>query len=133
MHGVHNKVGGCQHWDPEFLLPNGKTYSNRCGEDFISLSFSPLGILLSLIVAVILAIGMFILGRKKLSPAPMVGSCSAAIAASSYARPYEVAPWEKELKWGAFMLHGDEQYFVMPHCGLSSLEVSQPISGRQYA
>ncbi|EMD91307.1 hypothetical protein COCC4DRAFT_128640 [Bipolaris maydis ATCC 48331] len=108
---------------------------NMYGEhkDFISLSFSPLGILLSFVVAVVLAIGMFILGRKKLSPAPLVGSCSAAIAASCFARPYEVAPWEKELKWGAFMLHGDEQYFGMPHCGLSSIEVSQPISGQQYA
>lgn len=46
-------------------------------------------VILSLIVAVILTVVIFVLGRKKLSPAPIVGSCSAAIAASCHSTSSE--------------------------------------------
>jgi hypothetical protein len=130
MFGVHDPSGVCEHKDPRYLHKNGDYDS--CGEDFITMSYSPLGILLSLIVAVVLTIVIFALGRKKLSPTPVVGSCSVAIAASCYARPDEQAPWEKNLKWGAFTTQSDMQYFGMPHCGLSSREVEEPVAGTLY-
>ncbi|KAJ8111878.1 hypothetical protein OPT61_g5625 [Boeremia exigua] len=137
MYGEHNADGSCSHWKDgpsgdEFVTPSGDSFSISCGHDFITLSYSPLGILLSFIVAVALAIGMLVLGRKKLSLAPVVGSCSAAIAASCFARPYENAPWEKKLKWGAFESQSDQQYYGMQHCGLSSLEVVEPTPGQLY-
>jgi hypothetical protein len=130
MFGVHDPSGVCEHKDPRYLHKNGDYDS--CGEDFITMSYSPLGILLSLIVAVVLTIVIFALGRKKLSPTPVVGSCSVAIAASCHARPDEQAPWEKNLKWGAFTTQSDMQYFGMPHCGLSSREVEEPVAGTLY-
>lgn len=133
MYGEHNSDGACLHWKEGYVTPDGNTFSGDCGTDFITLSYSPLGILLSLLAAVALTIGIFALGRKKLSPTPVVGSCSAAIAASCHARPFEQAPWEKGLRWGAFTLQSDGQYFAMPHCGLSSLEVDQPMPGGFYA
>lgn len=137
MYGEHNSYGTCSHWrkgssGDAYVTPNGDSFSGLCGNDFITLSYSPLGILLSLVVAITLTIGILALGRKKLNPAPVVGSCSAAIAASCFARPYEHAPWEKELRWGAFGLQGDQQYYGMLHCGLSSLEVVQPTPGQLY-
>jgi hypothetical protein len=133
MHGEHSSDGTCYQWKDPYLAPNGDSFNKSCGTDFISLSYSPLGILLSLIVATTMMIVIFALGRKKLSPAPVVGSCSAAIAASCYARLHEHEPWEKDLKWGAFVLQDDQQHFDTPHCGLSSLEVDQPIVGQAYA
>jgi hypothetical protein len=134
MFGEHN-ARSCNSIDPSYLHSDGEvlnTFDTYCGEDFITMAYSPLGILLSLIVAVVLAIVIFALGRKKLSPAPVVGSCSVAIAASCHARPDEQAPWEKELRWGAFTTQGDTQYFGMAHCGLSSREVEEPVVGTLY-
>ncbi|KAF2832450.1 hypothetical protein CC86DRAFT_401213 [Ophiobolus disseminans] len=134
MFGEHRVGQDCAHWDPYYKSPNGYTYrAGYCGYDFITLAYSPLGILLALAATVLLTIGMFILGRKRLSPSPVVGSCSAAIAASCYARPYEQAPWEKQLKWGAFVRPGDQHYNGVAHCGLSSHEVDPPIPGGFYA
>jgi hypothetical protein len=106
--------------------------TNKTGQDFITMSFSPLGILLSLIVTVILTIAIFALGWKRLTPAPVVGSCSVAIAASCHARPGEQSLWEKRLKWGAFTTQSDMQCFGMAHCGLSSREVDEPVVGTLY-
>jgi hypothetical protein len=101
MHGEHSSDGTCYQWKDPYLAPNGDSFNKSCGTDFISLSYSPLGILL--------------------------------IAASCYARLHEHEPWEKDLKWGAFVLQDDQQHFDTPHCGLSSLEVDQPIVGQAYA
>jgi hypothetical protein len=133
MFGEHDPSGECTQRSPRY--PQLNSYGNyyySCGSDFITMSYSPLGILLSLIVAVILTISIFALGRKKLSPAPVVGSCSVAIAASCHARPDEQVPWEKRLKWGAFTTQSDIQYFGMAHCGLSSREVEEPVVGTLY-
>jgi hypothetical protein len=134
MFGIHDPSGECTHRSPQHARSdiNGN-YNNFCGDDFITMTYSPLGILLSLIVAVVLTIAIFTLGRKKLSPAPIVGSCSVAIAASCHARPDEQAPWENKLKWGAFTTQSDMQYFGMPHCGLSSREVEEPVAGTLYS
>jgi hypothetical protein len=130
MFGVHDSSGECSHEDPQYPLSNNNNM--YCGDDFITMSYSPLGILLSLVVAVILTIAIFALGRKRLSPAPVVASCSIAIAASCHARPDDQAPWEKKLKWGAFTTYNDLQYFGMAHCGLSSHGVEEPVVGTLY-
>ena len=133
MFGEHISDGPCEHWVPAYVTPNGETFTAFCGEDFITLSYSPLGILLSLLATVMLTIGIFLLGRKKLNPIPVVGSCSAAIAASCHTWPHEQAPWEKTLKWGAFARPGDQMDYGVGHCGLSSLEVDPPVPGGFYA
>jgi hypothetical protein len=130
MFGVHDPSGVCEHKDPRYLHKNG--FYDDCGEDFITITYSLLAILLSLIVAVVLTIAIFALGRKRLSPVPVVGSCSVAIAASCHARPDEQTPWEKKLKWGTFTTQSDVQYFRMPHCGFSSREVERPVNGTLY-
>jgi hypothetical protein len=134
MFGEHN-ARSCNSIDPSYLHSDGEvlnTMDTYCGQDFITMAYSPLAILLSLIVAVILAIAIFALGWKRLNPAPVVGSCSIAIAASCHARPDEQVPWEKKLKWGAFTTQSDMQYFGMAHCGLSSCVVEEPVVGTLY-
>jgi hypothetical protein len=135
MHGYHNTTGQCYHWGSEPIaytfLRESRTNAGYCGADFITCGYSPLGIFISLIVACVLVLFLVILGLKRLSPMPVVGSCSIAIAASCHARPEEVAPWEKALQWGAFetsLEHGD-----VGHCGLSSEQVILPVEGSLYA
>jgi hypothetical protein len=130
MFGVHDPSGVCEHRDPRYLNKDG--FYEDCGEDFITMTYSLFAILLSLIVAVVLAIAIFALGKKRLSPAPVVGSCSMAIAASCHARPDEQTPWEKKLKWGTFTTQSDIEYFEMAHCGLSSREVGKPVKRTLY-
>ena len=132
MFGVHDSTGYCDHKSSQFSTLDGGHLDIFCGNDFITLSYAPLGILLSLIVAVVLTTGLFLLGRKKLSPMPVVGSCSAAIAASCHARPSEQAPWEKLLRWGAFAQGDDHQHSNIGHCGLSSDNVEQPAMDALY-
>lgn len=134
MFGVHSSTGDCAHYDAQHLDANGSYNSYfSCGSDFTTMAYSPLAILLSLIVAVFLTIAIFVLGRKKLSPAPVVGSCSAAIAASCHSRPSEQMIWEKRLVWGAFTQHGNEQQYGIGHCGLSSHDIEHPVPGTLYA
>jgi hypothetical protein len=132
MYGDHSSEGRCDHWRKGYIIPNGEKFWAYCGDDFITLGYSPLGILLSLSTTLALTVGIFVLGRRQLNLIPVVGSCSAAIAASCHARPYEQAPWEKKLKWGVFMSSRDQQYYEVEHCGLSSHEVAPPVLGSFY-
>jgi hypothetical protein len=136
LNGNHSSDGECFHWGRGgYVMPDGNFVQVICGQDFITLAYGPLGILLSLLVAIVMAIGVVVLGRKKLSPAPVVGSCSAAIAASCYPHRVEQAPWEKELQWGEIQVLDDHQEpdcVSPPHCSFSSLEVVQPTPGQLY-
>lgn len=136
MFGIHDSSGECDNNLSRFHPPTGSSpfsyNDDYCGDDFITLSYSPLGILLSLTVAVILAAAIFLLGRNKLNPLPVVGSCSAAIAASCHAMSSEQVAWEKPLRWGAFTEHNEEQHHSVGHCGLSSHEVEQPVENALY-
>ncbi|KAH7390740.1 hypothetical protein DE146DRAFT_766784, partial [Phaeosphaeria sp. MPI-PUGE-AT-0046c] len=116
----------------QIFVPSDQRWEIRCGSDFVTLSYSPLGILLSLIVIILLSTTLFILGRKKLSSMPVVGSCSAAIAASCHAGPSEQVPWEKNLKWGALAQPTNARGFHIGHCGLTSSTVERPVAGAFY-
>ncbi|USP77721.1 uncharacterized protein yc1106_04995 [Curvularia clavata] len=136
MYGQHNSHQ-CVHWEEalgsNWFQNNDNPALITCGADFITLAYCPLGILLSVLVAIGLAIGMVVLGMKKLSPAPVVGSCSAAIAASCHTIRVEDTPWEKELQWGEILVQDDPKFDNLPpHCGLSSEEVIQPSPGQLY-
>jgi hypothetical protein len=126
MFGVYDSTRYCDHKSSQFSTPDGGHFDIFCGNDLITLSYAPLGILLSPIVAVVLTTGLFLLGRRKPSPMPVVGSCSAAIAASCHARPSEQAPPEKPLRWGAFTQGVDQQHSNIGHYRLSSDNVEQP-------
>jgi hypothetical protein len=132
LYGDHSSNGRCDHWEKGYVLPNGEKFWAFCGYDFITLAYSPLGILLSLSTALALTVGIFALGRRQLSLIPVVGSCSAAIATSCHARPYEEAPEKEKLKWGVFSKPRDNQYYEWEHCGLSSNEVGPLVPGGYY-
>lgn len=131
MFGAHDS-SGCTH-DTESFVPSERYLNSRCGHDFVTMSYSPLGILLSLIVVVVLSVGLFVLGRTKLNPMPVVGSCSAAVAASCHISPSEQSAWEKPLRWGVFSLGRNGQDPSVGHCGLSSNDVEQPVPGTLYS
>jgi hypothetical protein len=98
MNGVHNS-SEYAHTTKDFP-PHELDLSISCGHDFISMAYSPLGVVLSLAVVVVLCVALYLLGQKKLNPMPLVGSCSLAIAASCHVSITEQVPWEKSLRWG---------------------------------
>lgn len=136
MFSIHDSSGMCWHVVSDIPKAGGgyDDFKKYCGEDFTTMSYSPLGILLSLTVAVVLTAAIFVLGRKKLSPMPVVGSCSASIAASCHASAFEQAAWEKPLKWGVIPEpeQGSQGQLTISHCGLSSHCVEQPTEGTLY-
>ncbi|KAF1840388.1 uncharacterized protein K460DRAFT_410979 [Cucurbitaria berberidis CBS 394.84] len=133
MYGQHSNSGSCFHWATHSLSDGTKVNAAFCGYDFMTCAYSPLGILVSLITACALALSLVVLGRKKLSPMPVVGSCSVAIAASCHTDAGERAPWGKRLKWGVTNAEKERAGYEMGHCGLSSAEVESPVPGRFYA
>jgi hypothetical protein len=130
MFGAHNS-SACRH-DTESFVPSDRYLNLSCGHDFVTMSYSPLGILLSLIVVVVLTVGLIVLGRKKLNPMPVVRSCSAAVAASCHGSLSEQSAWEKPLGWGVFSSDRNQQDPSIGQCGLSSNDVEQPVSGTLY-
>lgn len=99
---------------------------------FVTCAYSPIGIFMCMLVSFVLLVFLVILGVQRLSPMPVVGSCSVAIAASCHARPWEDAPWEKRVRWGAFE-DGEERDGDIGHCGLSSEDVCEPVENYVYA
>ncbi|GME48760.1 uncharacterized protein LTHEOB_7249 [Neofusicoccum parvum] len=98
-------------------------------ESITTCGFSPIGMMLTSIVAACLILAVFALGLRQLgSQIPFAGSCSAAISAACHAQGEisETAP----LKWGAVP---SIELGSVGHCAFSSGEVQEPVPGNAYA
>ncbi|OJD38566.1 uncharacterized protein BKCO1_4000234 [Diplodia corticola] len=101
-------------------------------DEIITCGYSPLGMLITLVILAILAGFALIIGSRRLEPGiPMAGSCSMAISAACHVPEgtSELSP----VKWGVIL---DEQAGIREehgHCSFSNGEVGSPIVGRMYA
>lgn len=92
--------------------------------DILTLGWSPLGVILVLIGAVLML--AFLLGCGFIqfeTSMPVVASCSATISAGCHPSRREKEPWLKMLQWGV-----TEE----GHCSFSSLPVEYPTKGKIY-
>lgn len=100
-------------------------------ESITTCGFSPIGMIITSIVAACLITTALALGMRGLdSEIPFAGSCSAAISAACHAREdvSETAP----LKWGAIPRE-QELGEIVGHCAFESRDVEKPVPGNMYA
>ncbi|KAL0261157.1 hypothetical protein SLS55_004853 [Diplodia seriata] len=100
----------------------------------ITCGYSPLGMIITLLVGVLFMLSIAALGIRKLKPGiPLAGSCSAAISAACHGP--EGTSERQPLMWGA--IPGEEfeteDHPVVGHCALSNGPVEMPVSGNMYA
>ncbi|CAI0645578.1 unnamed protein product, partial [Colletotrichum noveboracense] len=100
-------------------------------ESFTSCGWSPLGVLLSVITALLMFGFLLFSGWQKLRfcKMPVVGSCSAAISAACHPNSNESLAWEKPLQWGVVSRPGELPH----HCSFSSRKVGRLEEGQMYA
>jgi hypothetical protein len=100
-------------------------------EDFIACGTSPIGFLLIALVIAVLILTIILIGSRRFKTGmPVVGSCSAAIAAACHPDSDEDEnAATKPLMWGvtSFRQAG------IGHCSFSSKDVCPPTEGQQYA
>jgi hypothetical protein len=90
--------------------------------------YSPMAIIITLLMGIFLAVFLITLGRRHYKPGiPIAGSCSAAIAAACHGRSDvdTTAP----LMWGVISEHGQQ----IGHCTFSDQTVEIPQEGALYA
>lgn len=112
------------YWDGNFSY--GQLFT--CG-------FSPVGMILTSMVAASLILGALALGYSKHldSDMPLAGSCSAAISAACHP-PKNGSDPLRPLQWGVVShdAYGDQEQ-VIGHISFSSAEVAEPIKGFYYS
>lgn len=101
-------------------------------DEIITCGYSPLGMLITVVILLVLMSFAIGLGFRKLAPGiPMAGSCSLAIAAACHVPKgtSELLP----VKWGVVSedVIGDGE--SIGHCSFSNDEVDSPIFGKMYA
>ncbi|KAL1637613.1 hypothetical protein SLS58_009286 [Diplodia intermedia] len=107
---------------------------NDDGTSAITCGYSPLGMIITLLVGVLFMLSIAALGIRKLKPGiPLAGSCSAAISAACHGP--DGTSERQPLMWGA--IPGEEfeteHHPVVGHCALSNGPVEMPVSGNMYA
>ncbi|KAL1625239.1 hypothetical protein SLS54_003327 [Diplodia seriata] len=100
----------------------------------ITCGYSPLGMMITLLVGVLFMLSIAAMGIRKLKPGiPLAGSCSAAISAACHGP--DGTSERQPLMWGA--IPGEEfeteDHPVVGHCALSNGPVEIPVSGNMYA
>ena len=94
--------------------------------------FSPIAMVCVLVAGGCIVIFATTLGAKKFKPGmPLVGSCSAAIAAACHPPVWETEAALKPVQWGALPDLTFED--GTGHCCFSSEEVVLPVTGQKYA
>lgn len=107
-------------FDPDGKLVDPAAIST-CG-------YSPVAIILTMLIGVILAAFIAVLGFRRYKPGiPLAGSCSAAISAACHGRPF-IDP-TVPLQWGVTSEAGAQ----IGHCSFSDRAVGTPIEGALYA
>lgn len=109
--------------------------SNRALTDKISTcGYSPVGLILTIVVASLIAIYGVVLGRRRFPTGmPLASSCSAAISAACQTN--EPGASLLPVQWGA-VTHGEDGSIgeePAGHCTFSSLPVELPIPGHLYS
>jgi hypothetical protein len=98
--------------------------------------YSPFAIILTTVMATVIAIGGIVVGRFRYPTGmPVAGSNSVAISASCHPPGGDVDAHLKPVMWGA-VRHGREggtEEDGVGHCTFSSLNVEPPIDGQKYA
>ena len=101
--------------------------------DILSCGYSPLAMVLLLVVGVVLLVFLAVMSSRRLaSGMPVAGSCSAAISAACHllgSAEDLVHASERKLQWGVEVWNG----FDSGHCSLSPGVVCPPQEGRVYA
>jgi hypothetical protein len=98
-----------------------------------SCGFSPLAMISVIVLGALLIVFTLALGflRRYDASIPLVGSCSAAIAAACHQPTWDGDASAKALQWGAIPDMMDSN--GVGHCSFSSGEVERPLEGIEYA
>jgi len=109
-----------------------ETVSSFEHADIITCGWSPLAVVLSIVVGCGMLVLLVAFGFRPLATGmPIVGSCSAAIAAACHPPPYEKDAhiWEKPLQWGETLRPVDD---APGHCSFTAGYVEYPAQGGRY-
>lgn len=133
-------ISGLFHWlasQSVFMVRISITDQTRQPVNQIStIGYSPMAIILTLVIATIIAGFGAVLSRFKYPAGmPLAGSCSVAISAACHAPRMDQDASLRPVQWGACTHSGWISYRqeTVGHCSFSSLPVELPISGRLYA
>ncbi|EXJ72124.1 uncharacterized protein A1O5_04628 [Cladophialophora psammophila CBS 110553] len=131
-------ASGALHWlisESIFLAvvaeytPNGDLYDSIA---IASCGFSPLAMIMVLVLGGILVVVTYGLALMKYDPSiPLVGSCSAAIAAACHQPNWDTDASLKAVQWGA--IPGMVDSGGIGHCAFSSGDIEPVREGRYYA
>jgi hypothetical protein len=106
-------------------------YTDNTVGSVSTVGYSPLAVMLCLVLGLIMVIALLVMGFRKYKPGiPLASSCSAAISAACHAPVSANDASVLPLLWGVV---GMEQWGGVGHCALSSGEVSMPQPGARYA
>jgi hypothetical protein len=107
---------------------HGKEYPDDSTD---AVGFSPRALLtLAVLTLVVLTVGISLGLRRLDTRIPLAASCSLALAAAAHRPEDDVDAASHPLKWGEVLDSGSE---TVGHCCFTSLEVKEPVLGRQYA
>lgn len=96
-----------------------------------AVGYSPLAVMLCLIVGSFMTLALMALGFRKYKPGiPLAGSCSAAISAACHALDEKNYATILPLLWGVVEEAEGDRF---GHCAFSGGDVSKPQAGRRYA
>ncbi|KAF2259684.1 hypothetical protein CC78DRAFT_524418 [Lojkania enalia] len=128
------------HWllSQSLYLASGKTIRNNYFNpldnysDLMGLGFSPLPILISMLLILVLLIALIGSGfRRYPLNAPFVGTNSLAISAACHPQPGDDNAAFSQVMWGA--TEDGKGEIGVGHCCLTSWPVARPVHGRVYA
>jgi hypothetical protein len=132
-------LSGLFHWlasQSMFMVQITITNGQRMPARQISTcGYSPMAIILTLVVATIIAGSGLVVARRRFKAGmPLASSCSAAISAACHPPEEDVDAQLLPVQWGA-VSHGveDGEAEVVGHCSFSSWPVEMPIPKRLYA
>jgi hypothetical protein len=105
-------------------------------ESISTCGYSPLAIILTFVVAAVIALAGIAMGRLKYSAGmPLASSCSAAISAACHPPVEDVDAHLLPVQWGvvSYENRASDGEEGVGHCSFSSMPVEQPVPGRLYA
>jgi hypothetical protein len=118
----------------DFYHFDGIFHSEEESSSWMSCGYSPIAIITTLILGIIMVCAAVGFGYVKYKPGMnLAGSCSVAVSAACHAEEWDGVDGHTaakgKLKWGVVGIGPDG----IGHCSLSSREVSLPEEGRMYA
>jgi uncharacterized membrane protein YhdT len=115
-----------------YMFGNSNNITGVTVSSNFTCGYSPLAIILVIIVALLMAAFAVLVGLKRFkSGMPLAGSCSAAISAACHPVPGlgKTVMTDAPLQWGVMGVTADG----VAHCGFSSGQVEAPQDGVLYA